>query len=148
MAGGGDHSHGGDFRTKVWSMSGGPYCRPVHWKRNTAIALAGIVLVCIPVALKSAELEEVIFIGEGVVMVMVSKWRFWKFFYGVVSCGGLWFKGGGVLRKRRSSFVTILINGGVTLVVEDPIFSGLEVAGSLHSLFREAKCGGGGVVFI
>lgn len=62
MAGGGDHSHGGDFRTKVWSMTGGPYCRPVHWKRNTAIALVGIVLVCIPVALKSAELEVSTFI--------------------------------------------------------------------------------------
>ncbi|KAF3674373.1 hypothetical protein FXO37_06436 [Capsicum annuum] len=64
MAGGGDHSHGGDFRTKVWSMSGGPYCRPVHWKRNTAIALAGIVLVCIPVALKSAELEGTVLGGQ------------------------------------------------------------------------------------
>ncbi|KAK9910539.1 hypothetical protein M0R45_034496 [Rubus argutus] len=41
--GGGEHAHGdghgahgGDFRAKVWSMSGGPYCRPKHWKRNTA----------------------------------------------------------------------------------------------------------------
>lgn len=58
--GGGEHAHGeahGDFRAKVWSMSGGPYCRPKHWKRNTAIAMAGIVLVCIPIAMKSAELE-------------------------------------------------------------------------------------------
>lgn len=55
------------------------------------------------------------FLSEGVVIVMVSKWSFWKFFYGVVSCGGLWFKGGGVLRKRRSSFVTILINGLVKI---------------------------------
>jgi hypothetical protein len=55
------HGHGaGDFRTKVWSMTGGPYCRPVHWRRNTAIALVGIVLVCIPVAMKSAELEVLI----------------------------------------------------------------------------------------
>ncbi|KAF6148993.1 hypothetical protein GIB67_009612 [Kingdonia uniflora] len=63
MGGGGDHAHGhgdashGDFRTKVWSMTGGPYCRPVHWKRNTAIAMVGIFLVCIPIAIKSAELE-------------------------------------------------------------------------------------------
>ena len=59
--GGGEHGEAhGDFRAKVWSMSGGPYCRPKHWKRNTAIAMAGIVLVCIPVAMKSAELEVLI----------------------------------------------------------------------------------------
>ena len=62
MGGGVDHHHGGahgaeDFRTKVWSMTGGPYCRPKHWKRNTAIAMFGIFLVCIPIAMKSAELE-------------------------------------------------------------------------------------------
>lgn len=51
------HGHGGDFRQKVWSMSGGPNCRPKHWKRNTAIAMAGIFLICIPIAMKSAELE-------------------------------------------------------------------------------------------
>ncbi|GKV50298.1 hypothetical protein SLEP1_g57011 [Rubroshorea leprosula] len=31
--GGAEHGHGHgaeDFRTKVWSMSGGPYCRPKH----------------------------------------------------------------------------------------------------------------------
>lgn len=61
--GGGEHAHGegahggGDFRAKVWSMSGGPYCRPKHWKRNTAIAMFGVFLVCIPIAMKSAELE-------------------------------------------------------------------------------------------
>nr|GMD02237.1 uncharacterized protein LOC109146561 [Ipomoea batatas] len=55
MAGGGDH--GGDFREKVWTMAGGPNCRPRYWKRNTAIAMAGIVLICIPIAMKSAELE-------------------------------------------------------------------------------------------
>ncbi|KAL5205989.1 hypothetical protein ABZP36_034198 [Zizania latifolia] len=58
---GGDHGGhgrgGGDFRQKVWSMTGGPYCRPVHWRRNTAIAMFGIFLVCIPIAMKSAELE-------------------------------------------------------------------------------------------
>ncbi|RRT82690.1 hypothetical protein B296_00019493 [Ensete ventricosum] len=59
--GGGGHGvhHGGveDFRNKVWSMTGGPYCRPKHWKRNTAIAMFGVFLVCIPIAMKSAELE-------------------------------------------------------------------------------------------
>ena len=57
---GGDHGGGhggGDFRQKVWSMTGGPYCRPVHWRRNTAIAMFGVFLVCIPIAMKSAELE-------------------------------------------------------------------------------------------
>ncbi|KAJ6400533.1 hypothetical protein OIU84_016059 [Salix udensis] len=42
---------------KVWSMSGGPNCRPKHWRRNTAIAMFGIFLICIPIAMKSAELE-------------------------------------------------------------------------------------------
>ncbi|THG07589.1 hypothetical protein TEA_014699 [Camellia sinensis var. sinensis] len=61
--GGGDHGHHGDaahcgdFRNKVWSMTGGLYCRPKHWKRNTAIAVAGIFLICIPIAMKSAQLE-------------------------------------------------------------------------------------------
>ncbi|CAH2069187.1 unnamed protein product [Thlaspi arvense] len=58
--GGAEHGHGGeggDFRAKVWSMSGGPYCRPKHWRRNTAMAMFGIFLVCIPIAMKSAELE-------------------------------------------------------------------------------------------
>jgi len=57
---GGDHGGGhggGDCRQKVWSMTGGPYCRPVHWRRNTAIAMFGVFLVCIPIAMKSAELE-------------------------------------------------------------------------------------------
>ncbi|MBA0852016.1 hypothetical protein Goshw_000160, partial [Gossypium schwendimanii] len=60
--GGGEHEHGHghgvqDFRAKVWSMSGGPYCRPKHWRRNTAIAMFGVFLICIPIAMKSAELE-------------------------------------------------------------------------------------------
>ncbi|KAE9464882.1 hypothetical protein C3L33_03202, partial [Rhododendron williamsianum] len=62
MGGGGDHGHhgdAGDFRTKVWTMTGGPNCRPKHWKRNTAIAMAGVFLICIPIAMKSAELENV-----------------------------------------------------------------------------------------
>lgn len=58
MGGGTDHGHiHGDFRTRVWSMPGGPYCRPKHWKRNTAIAMVGVFLVCIPVAMVSAKLE-------------------------------------------------------------------------------------------
>ncbi|KAA3469337.1 transmembrane protein [Gossypium australe] len=56
--GGGEHGHGvQDFRAKVWSMSGGPYCRPKHWRRNTAIAMFGVFLICIPIAMKSAKLE-------------------------------------------------------------------------------------------
>ncbi|KAI4364746.1 hypothetical protein MLD38_020801 [Melastoma candidum] len=58
MGGGGDHGahHGeGDFRAKVWSMSGGPHCRPKHWKRNTAIAMFGVFLACIPIAMLSAK---------------------------------------------------------------------------------------------
>ena len=47
----------GDFRTKVWSMPGGPNCRPVHWKRNTAIAMVGIIITCIPIAMISVKLE-------------------------------------------------------------------------------------------
>ncbi|MFS8001283.1 hypothetical protein Hanom_Chr13g01188511 [Helianthus anomalus] len=56
MGGGGNHGHG-DFRTNVWTMTGGPNCGPLHWKCNTAIAMAGIFLVCIPIAMKSTELE-------------------------------------------------------------------------------------------
>lgn len=55
--GGDATSGGGDFRTKVWSMPGGPNCRPLHWKRNTAIAMFGIILTCIPIAMLSAKLE-------------------------------------------------------------------------------------------
>jgi hypothetical protein len=51
---GGDHGGGhagGDFRQKVWSMTGGPYCRPVHWRRNTAIAMFELeVYMRIPIA--------------------------------------------------------------------------------------------------
>ncbi|XP_073064327.1 uncharacterized protein [Primulina eburnea] len=66
MGGGGEHHHvegahghgGGDFRSKVWSFTGGANCRPKHWKRNTAFAMCGIVLICIPIAMKSAQLEQ------------------------------------------------------------------------------------------
>ncbi|CAL5192628.1 unnamed protein product [Lathyrus oleraceus] len=55
-----DHGNGGngDFRYKVWSMTGGPNCRPKHWKRNTAIAMFGVFLVCIPIFKLSAKLEQ------------------------------------------------------------------------------------------
>ncbi|XP_057847029.1 uncharacterized protein LOC131056782 [Cryptomeria japonica] len=46
------------YPTNVWTMTGGWFCRPKHWRRNTAIAMAGIFLVCIPIAMKSAELEQ------------------------------------------------------------------------------------------
>ncbi|KAL7161555.1 hypothetical protein ACSBR2_042092 [Camellia fascicularis] len=39
-------------------MTGGPYCRPKHWKHNTVIAMAGIFRICISIAMKSAKLEE------------------------------------------------------------------------------------------
>lgn len=53
-----NHGHGNeDFRYKVWSMTGGPNCRPKHWKRNTAIAMFGVFLVCIPIFKLSAKLE-------------------------------------------------------------------------------------------
>ncbi|KAJ7962335.1 Transmembrane protein [Quillaja saponaria] len=38
-------------------MSGGPYCRPKHWKRNTAVAMFGVFPICIPIAMKFTELE-------------------------------------------------------------------------------------------
>ena len=78
--GGGDHGHGhghGDFRNKVWSMSGGPYCRPKHWKRNTAIAMFGVVLICIPIAMKSAELEVLLSLSLSPIC-FVSSMRFGK----------------------------------------------------------------------
>lgn len=72
------HGHGaGDFRNKVWSMTGGPYCRPVHWRRNTAIALFGIVLVCIPIAMKSAELEVLIVLFLDFIFLFILADLFW-----------------------------------------------------------------------
>ncbi|CAA2991891.1 uncharacterized protein LOC111396725 [Olea europaea subsp. europaea] len=53
-----DGAHDGDFRAKVWSMSGGLYCRPKHWKQNATFAMFGIILFCIWIAMKSAELEQ------------------------------------------------------------------------------------------
>lgn len=66
----GNHGHGGDFRTKVWSMAGGPNCRPKHWKRNTAIAMVGVFLICIPIAMKSAELEVHLFLFYPLLFVL------------------------------------------------------------------------------
>ncbi|PKU73501.1 hypothetical protein MA16_Dca008065 [Dendrobium catenatum] len=62
---GGDHhwpdhgeSHGAeDFSLKEWRMTDGPKCRPKYWRRNAAIAMFGIVLVYIPIVMKSAELD-------------------------------------------------------------------------------------------
>ncbi|KAL8162514.1 hypothetical protein V2J09_014003 [Rumex salicifolius] len=75
--GGGEHGHGeaphGDFRAKVWSMPGGPHCRPKHWKRNTAIAMLGVFLVCIPIAMKSAELEIKNVYHELIVSLLILK---------------------------------------------------------------------------
>ncbi|KAG4991251.1 hypothetical protein JHK87_024708 [Glycine soja] len=59
--GNGHHGHGhghNNFRNKVWRMSDGPYCRPKHWKHNTSIATVCIVLIYIPIAMKSAKLEK------------------------------------------------------------------------------------------
>lgn len=80
---GGDHGGGhagGDFRQKVWSMTGGPYCRPVHWRRNTAIAMFGVFLVCIPIAMKSAELEVYMRIPITLTLILqaTSPWRTWS----------------------------------------------------------------------
>uniref|UniRef100_A0A1X7UGN9 Uncharacterized protein n=1 Tax=Amphimedon queenslandica TaxID=400682 RepID=A0A1X7UGN9_AMPQE len=41
----------------VWSPSGGWWCNPRHWRRNTNIGLLIVVLSCIPVAYISAKLE-------------------------------------------------------------------------------------------
>ena len=71
--GGMDHGHGEDFRTKVWSMTGGPHCRPKHWKRNTAIAMVGVFLVCIPIAMKSAELEVPLFLSFIPLLLVVDR---------------------------------------------------------------------------
>lgn len=38
-------------------LTGGSNCKPKHWKRYTAIAMLGVFLACIPVAMLSAKLE-------------------------------------------------------------------------------------------
>ncbi|RZB91623.1 hypothetical protein D0Y65_023851 [Glycine soja] len=70
--GNGHHGHGhghNNFRNKVWRMSDGPYCRPKHWKHNTSIATVCIVLIYIPIAMKSAKLEFCVFLS-GVSLVI------------------------------------------------------------------------------
>ncbi|CAI5468662.1 unnamed protein product [Closterium sp. Yama58-4] len=54
--GGGGGAAGG--YPNVWALTGGWYCDPKHWRRNTAFALAGIFAVCVPIALTSARLEQ------------------------------------------------------------------------------------------
>jgi hypothetical protein len=56
--GGAPHDpHYPGYPTQVWSPTGGWWCHPKLWRRNTVIAFAGIFAVCIPIAMKSAELE-------------------------------------------------------------------------------------------
>ncbi|GJP55837.1 hypothetical protein CLOM_g14861 [Closterium sp. NIES-68] len=54
--GGGGGAAGG--YPNVWALTGGWYCDPKYWRRNTAFALAGIFAVCVPIALTSARLEQ------------------------------------------------------------------------------------------
>ncbi|EFJ08573.1 hypothetical protein SELMODRAFT_59905, partial [Selaginella moellendorffii] len=42
----------------IWTPFGGPYCNPRNWRRNTALTLLGIFLICIPIARLSARLEQ------------------------------------------------------------------------------------------
>ncbi|KNA06701.1 hypothetical protein SOVF_178550 isoform A [Spinacia oleracea] len=51
MGGYGGYVDGGDFRSKVWSISGGPKYR----RRNSAFS--DVFLICVPVAMKFAHLE-------------------------------------------------------------------------------------------
>ncbi|XP_021857282.1 uncharacterized protein [Spinacia oleracea] len=53
MGGYGGYVDGGDFRSKVWSISGGPKYR----RRNSAFS--DVFLICVPVAMKFAHLENV-----------------------------------------------------------------------------------------
>ncbi|CAN1159502.1 hypothetical protein LINPERHAP2_LOCUS22749 [Linum perenne] len=53
-------------------MTGGPNCRPKHWRRNTAIAMVGVFLVCIPIAMKSAELEVCICSHSSLSLIVVA----------------------------------------------------------------------------
>ena len=55
----GGAGHGGypGFPTEVWSPTGGWYCDPKLWKRNTFFAFAAIAAVAVPVFMTSAKLE-------------------------------------------------------------------------------------------
>lgn len=48
---------GGGYPKDVWSPAGGWKPDPKYWRRNTAVALAAAVAICVPVFMKSAELE-------------------------------------------------------------------------------------------
>ena len=45
------------YDLQVWTPSGGWYCDPKLWKRNTAFAFGAVALVVVPLFLKSASLE-------------------------------------------------------------------------------------------
>lgn len=42
----------------IWSPAGGFYADPKKWKRNTVLAVAAMVAICLPVFFKSVELEQ------------------------------------------------------------------------------------------
>jgi len=52
-----DAAHYEGYPKGVWSPTGGWWSDHKYWRRNTALALAGIFLVCIPIAMTSARLE-------------------------------------------------------------------------------------------
>ncbi|XP_024379785.1 uncharacterized protein [Physcomitrium patens] len=58
MGGAPHDAHYPGYPTQVWSPTGGWWCHPKLWRRNTVIAFAGIFAVCIPIAMKSAQLEQ------------------------------------------------------------------------------------------
>lgn len=53
---------GTDYRPyypkEVWTPTGGWYCDPPKWRRNTALTFVAIFAIAVPVFLKSAELEQ------------------------------------------------------------------------------------------
>ncbi|CAK9210442.1 unnamed protein product [Sphagnum troendelagicum] len=53
-----DAAHYEGYPKGVWSPTGGWWSDHKYWRRNTALALAGIFLVCIPIAMTSARLEQ------------------------------------------------------------------------------------------
>ncbi|KAM7276370.1 hypothetical protein ACFE04_018236 [Oxalis oulophora] len=63
----GHDSHGaeGDYKMKVWSMTGGPNCRPKYWRSNTVFALFEIFLVHVALAVKFVELDAVLLVRLG-----------------------------------------------------------------------------------
>ncbi len=69
-----DAAHYEGYPKGVWSPTGGWWSDNKYWRRNTALALAGIFLVCIPIAMTSARLEVI----------------FCLFPYHVVQCLGFW----------------------------------------------------------